>query len=108
KKIWAGNLFLESVTYADKDKISINFWSESIFTFFALKIIDSSYEQYFKDKQFLDAFKYGGISILDRLDVTFDEYIGTIYERLKNSIYGKIGKASLRQISIKLEKILFD
>ncbi|WP_440896736.1 hypothetical protein ACS127_01605 [Amphibacillus sp. Q70] len=108
KDVWAGNLFLESVTYGDESKKSIIFNGQSIFTFFALKIIDSSYEQYFKDKQFLDAFKSEGISLLDRVDMTLDEYIETIYEGLKNSTYGKMGKASLRRVSIKLEKILFE
>lgn len=104
----ACNLFLESVTYGNEDDTYIYLNRESIFTFFALKIIDSSYEQNFKNKQFLDAFKNGGISILDRIDMTLDEFLETIYERLQNSIHGKIGKASLRQLSIKLEKILFD
>lgn len=104
----ASNLFLESITYGNEGDIFIILDRESIFTFFALKIIDSNYEQYFKNKQFLYAFKTGGISILDRIDMTLDEYLETIYERLKNSIYGKIGKASLRLLSIKIEKILFD
>lgn len=108
KGISASNLFLESITYGNKGDTSINLNRESIFTFFALKIFDSSYEQNFKNKQFLDAFKTGGIYILDRIDMTLDEYLETIYERLKDSIHGKIGKASLRQLSIKLEKILFD
>ncbi|MBD1223582.1 hypothetical protein [Virgibacillus halodenitrificans] len=108
KRVWAGNLFFESIEYRGEGGTSIILRSESIFTFFALKIIDSSYEEYFENKQFLDAFKTSGISILDRKDITLDEYIEKIYERLKSSIYGKIGKASLRQLSIKLEKILFN
>ncbi|UUI04344.1 hypothetical protein NP439_06740 [Oceanobacillus jeddahense] len=108
KDVWAGNLFLESVTLGEEGKTSIYFWNESIFTFFALQMMDSNYEQFFANKQFFDAFKSGGISTLDKADMTLDEYIEAIYEKLKNAIYGKIGKASLRQISIKLEKILFD
>ncbi|WP_040984084.1 hypothetical protein [Oceanobacillus jeddahense] len=106
--VWAGNIFLESVTHGEEGKTSIYFWNESIFTFFALKMMESNYEQYFANKQFFDAFKSGGISTLDKADMTLDEYIEAIYEKLKNAIYGKMGKASWRQISIKLEKILFD
>ncbi|TKI22522.1 hypothetical protein FCO27_15800 [Bacillus pumilus] len=106
--ISANNLFLESITYGNGGDTYIILNRESIFTFFALKITDSRYEQNFKNTQFLDAFKTGGISILDRIDMTLDEYLETIYEKLKNSVHGKIGKASLRQLSIKLEKILFD
>ncbi|WP_426578936.1 hypothetical protein P5490_000985 [Bacillus altitudinis] len=106
-RVSANNLFLESITYGNGGDTYIILNRESIFTFFALKITDSRYEQNFKNTQFLDAFKAGGISILDRIDMTLDEYLETIYEKLKNSFHGKIGKASLRQLSIKLEKILF-
>ncbi|KIZ52508.1 hypothetical protein UM92_17065, partial [Bacillus safensis] len=106
-RISANNLFLESITYGNGGDTYISLNRESIFTFFALKITDSRYEQNFKNTQFLDAFKTGGISILDSIDMTLDEYLETIYEKLKNSVHGKIGKASLRQLSIKLEKILF-
>lgn len=108
KRIPTHELFFESVTYGEGENISINFWNESIFTFFTLKIIDNSYKSYFDNEKFLYAYKNKAMDVLDMLDITLDEYLELIHLKLGCLSYGKIGKGSLRQIAIKLEKILFD
>jgi hypothetical protein len=108
KGISASTIFIEAITYGEGKEKSIHFWHESIFTFFVLKLLDSSYEPFFANDKFQSVFKSGGINILDNLDMTLEEYIESVYMKLKNSKYGKIGKASLRQISDKLEEILFN
>lgn len=108
KGIQTSSLFLDVITDRNRKEISYFFWRESTFTFFALEMIDKRYENYFNDRQFLADFKSAGILFLDRLNITLDEYIEGIYETLKDAPYGKIGKASLRQIHNKLEKLLFE
>ena len=108
KGIQTNSLFLDAVTHRKGEEISYFFWRESTFTFFALEMIDKRYEKCFNNKQFLADFKSAGIYLLDRLDMTLDEYIEGIYETLKEAPYGKVGKASLRQIHSNLEKLLFE
>lgn len=108
KETSTNDLFLEAMIHRDGEKSSYHFWNESLFTFFALKTIDNRCGKYFNDEYFIESFKLAGISFLDRLDVTLEEYTEIIYEKLKNAPNGKIGKASLRQIYDKLEKIIFE
>ncbi|MBO0431327.1 hypothetical protein [Enterococcus sp. DIV0660C] len=108
KGIQTNSLFLDAVTNRKGKEISYFFWRGSTFTFFALEMIDKRYEKCFNNKQFLADFKSAGIYLLDRLDMTLDEYIEGIYETLKEAPHGKVGKASLRQIHSNLEKLLFE
>ncbi|MBO0409923.1 hypothetical protein JZO81_02580 [Enterococcus hulanensis] len=108
KRIQTNSLFLDAVTDRKGKEVSYFFWRESTFTFFVLEMIDKRYEKCFNNKQFLADFKSAGIHLLDRLNMTLDEYIEGIYETLKEAPHGKVGKASLRQIHSKLEKLLFE
>lgn len=108
KGVSTHEVFLEFVTYGEGEDATISFWYNSIFTFFTLKLIDDNYQAYFDNEKFLNAYKKKAMEVLDMLDITLDEYLESIHRKLRCLSYGKVGKGRLRQISIKLEKILFD
>ncbi|MGL9730586.1 hypothetical protein [Enterococcus sp. DIV0756] len=105
--VFAKDVFLEAIGYDSDHAANQYLYNESIFTFFAIKLIDREYDQYFNDDHFLDTFREAGVHILDNLGVTIDEYVYNIYSELKNAPYAKMGKIRLKQVANKLELIFF-
>lgn len=71
-RVFPRNIFLKAVRYDSNHAANQYFYNESIFTFFATKLIGSEYDQ------FLDTFRDAGINILDNLRVTIKEYVDNI------------------------------
>lgn len=83
------------------------YFTNSIFEFFTLKIIDSSYKSYFNNSNFLKAFKVAGIRLMDQKNLSLDEYIQGILEKLNAFSYNDMGKMSMEIVKQKLRETIF-
>lgn len=84
------------------------YWSggEGVLEFYILKIIDSSYDDLYKDTQFLDGLKHSLISTLNFHNFTINEYVELISAKV-STIYS-ISILQKGEIICKLNDILYN
>lgn len=84
------------------------YWSggEGVLEFYILKIIDGSYDDLYKDTQFLDGLKRSLISSLNFHNLTVNEYVELISEKV--STIDSISIFQKEEIICKLNDLLYN
>ncbi|MFS0752626.1 hypothetical protein [Oceanobacillus sp. 1P07AA] len=98
--------FLGAIKSRFKKISRYHFIPNSIFEFFIVKSIDVSYTEIFNNQEFLIAFKTEGNNFLRSIDMTANEFVESIYNKLFDFELVSIGKSDVEQISNKLTEIL--
>ena len=71
-------------------------------------MIDSSYRVYFENSNFLQAFKFAGIRLMDRNGLSLDRYVETMLKKITTFAYTDMGEMSMEIVKQKLRKIMFE